>query len=624
MQSSVSQLPWLPDVVPNFRDACKALVPGAENLGSTIQRLATSRLSAQQAGALGRAISRLNAGGADLTPLTPFRLAVLPSATFDMVGDALPAACARHGVALSLDVAPAEQVDQVALDPASGTLGGSPDAIYLAIDHRWFGVDHLRDGSLDDMVARLATIVASVQDRTGAPCIIPTIPVPPLPLFGSFDRRIGVSMVHRIGRLNGGIAELSETSGSILLDLATLADTIGRENWFDDRYHHLYKLPVAAAAVPIYADWIGRLIGAARGRARKCLILDLDNTCWGGVIGDDGLEGIQIGPGSPAGEAFAAVQQYALDLKARGIILAVSSKNNDETARQAFRDHPDMLLRESDIAVFQANWEDKPSNIEAIARTLSIGLDSVVLLDDNAAERAQVRAALPMVAVPELPSDAADYPATLAAAGYFEALSFSDEDRGRAATYEANAQRAVVMATSRDLGDYLRSLDMRIAFAPFDALNRARIAQLINKSNQFNLTTRRYTESDVAAFEADPETWTLQVRLSDRFSDFGMIGVIIASPAASLRSTWEIDTWLMSCRVLGRQVEQAMLAALAAAGASAGIDTLVGRYRPTPKNNMVADHYKKLGFVAMPQDGPDDLFALALGDFVAPALPFNQ
>jgi FkbH-like protein len=468
-------------------------------------------------------------------------------------------------------------------------------------------------------------LVAAIHERTGAPVIVPTLPTPPTMLFGSFDRQSQAALASRVAALNVGIVELAGQSGVLLLDLATLADTVGREQWFDDRYHYLYKLPVAAAAVPLYADWLARLIAAVRGRSRKCLVLDLDNTCWGGVIGDDGIEGIRVGPGSAEGEAFAAVQRYALDLKARGIILAVSSKNEDATARRAFREHPGMLLRETDIAVFQANWQDKPSNIEAIARSLNIGLDAIVLLDDNAAERAQVRAALPMVAVPELPSDAALYPAILSAAGYFEALSFSDEDRGRAATYAADALRAEVLGKSRDLGDYLQSLDMQISFAPFDALNRARIAQLINKSNQFNLTTRRYTEAEVEAFERDPAVFTLQVRLRDRFSDFGMIGVIIARSAPAARPAWEIDSWLMSCRVLGRRVEQAMLGKLVEAAREAGVDELRGQYIPTEKNKMVAQHFPALGFAEIADDGCEGhMFALSVADFQPQILPFDR
>jgi FkbH-like protein len=369
---------------------------------------------------------------------------------------------------------------------------------------------------------------------------------------------------------------------------------------------------------------LGRLLGAIRGKARKCLVLDLDNTVWGGVIGDDGLEGIKIGQGSAAGEAHLAVQQLALELNQRGVILAVSSKNDDDVARLPFRQHPDMLLKESHLSVFQANWDDKASNLEAIAAALNIGLDALVFLDDNPAERAQVRAALPMVAVPELPADPAWYPWMLSAAGYFEAVSFSDEDRLRASSYASDAGRAQVQAKARDLGDYLASLDMAVEMKPFDEHGRQRIAQLINKTNQFNLTTRRYTEAEVATAQADPDVFTLQVRLTDRFGDLGMIGVVIARPVVEEGGlAWDLDTWLMSCRVLGRRVEEAKLAAVVEAARAAGARRLLGLYRPTAKNNMVSDFYAKLGFVLEGEDADGTRrYALEVAGYAPPALPF--
>ncbi len=248
-----------------------------------------------------------------------------------------------------------------------------------------------------------------------------------------------------------------------------------------------------------------RVLSALRGKSRRALVLDLDNTIWGGVIGDDGLQGIQCAQGDAAGEAYLSVQRLALELRERGIVLAVSSKNNDEVARSPFRHHPELLLKEEHIAVFQANWNDKATNIKAIAQELSLGLDSMVFLDDNPVERNLVRQILPEVAVPELPSDPALYARTLAAAGYFESVVFSDEDVKRARYYQDNARRVGLQKQAGDIDAYLESLQMEITFQPFDETGRARIAQLINKSNQFNLTTRRYTESEVAAAESGPK-----------------------------------------------------------------------------------------------------------------------
>jgi FkbH-like protein len=280
-----------------------------------------------------------------------------------------------------------------------------------------------------------------------------------------------------------------------------------------------------------------------------------------------------------------------------------------------------MVLREEHIAVFVANWGDKATNLRAIAAALNIGLDALVFLDDNPVERAQVRRELPMVAVPEVPADPALYPRALAAAGYFEAITFSDDDRVRADAYRANAERAAFAGTS-DMAGYLQSLDMVADVRPFDSVNRARIAQLINKSNQFNLTTRRYTEREVAAMEGDSALATLQFRLVDRFGDNGMIAVIILRPTDP--QTLEIDTWLMSCRVLGRRMEEATLFHIVAAGHRLGATTITGTYLPTAKNRMVADHYGKLGFtlVVAGEDG-SSRWRLDLADYVPPALPMR-
>jgi FkbH-like protein len=555
-------------------------------------------------------------------------MGVLASATFDLLLDCLPAAAARHGVALDLKSAPYDQVMQQALDPASEINAAHLDAVLVAVDHRWLNLDRASlDESPADRVSaairRLRSVVDGLREFGGAPAVLQTLPTPPQPLFGSYDRRTAGSVRAMLEEANRAIVALAAETGSYLLDTAALAEQVGTDRWFDPVQWVSYKLPFAADLCPAYADLLGRLIGSIRGKARKCLVLDLDNTIWGGVIGDDGLGGIKIGQGDATGESFLAVQQVAADLLSRGIMLAVCSKNDDAVARGPFREHPEMLLREEHIAVFQANWIDKASNLEAIAKALNIGLDALVFLDDNPAERAQVRAALPMVAVPDLPSDPSWYAWVLNAAGYFEATAFSAEDRLRAQSYAADAQRADVMAKSRDLGDYLASLEMVIQFSPFDALGRQRIAQLINKTNQFNLTTRRYTEAEVVALEANDAAFTLQVRLADRFGDLGMIGVVICHPSKIDDAAWEIDTWLMSCRVLGRKVEEAMLAQVAAEAGARKMQRLIGLYIPTAKNGMVADHYKKLGFCQVDSDKARTTWALELADYVTPALPLR-
>jgi FkbH-like protein len=453
----------------------------------------------------------------------------------------------------------------------------------------------------------------------GAAILVQTIAPPIDALFGSFDRQEATSPYAMTEALNARLRDWAAEGAVVLVDIARLAASVGLERWDAPGHWYASKLPFAPEMAPVYGDVVARVIASLRGRARKCLVLDLDNTLWGGVIGDDGVAGIKLGQGSAAGEAFVAVQEMALALRRRGVILAVCSKNEEAAALLPFREHPDMVLKEDHIAAFQANWTDKAANLRTIAETLNIGIDALVFLDDNPAERAQVRRELPLVGVPELPEDPALYARTLAAAGYFEAVTFTQDDRDRAAMYQANAARGAAVQASGDLDSYLASLEMVCTIRPVDSSSRARAAQLVNKSNQYNLTTRRYTEAQVEAAERDPKKHVSQVRLVDKFGDNGIISVLIAD---RLGDRWEIDTWLMSCRVLGRRVQEAALGHLAAAARADGATRLVGRYIPSPKNAMVRDHYQKLGFVQV-EGGADGetVWELDLTTFAPQDLP---
>jgi FkbH-like protein len=322
------------------------------------------------------------------------------------------------------------------------------------------------------------------------------------------------------------------------------------------------------------------------------------------VIGDDGVAGLRLGQGDSIGEAFLDVQRAALALKRRGILLAICSKNTEEVARQALSEHPDMLLREADFAVMQINWTDKATNLEAISAKLSLGLDSFVYLDDNPAEREQVRLTLPDVCVLEVTDDPSAYARILLTSGLFESVAFSEEDRNRSNQYAANAAREQLMIEARDLTSFLRSLEMVISFSSSSVGGWQRFTQLINKSNQFNLTTKRYSEAEIQALSADPAMLLLQVRLVDRFGDNGIISAIICRKQ---ESELIIDTWVMSCRVLNRQVEQAVLNELVRHCAASGTSTIRGTYRPTARNGIVAEHYAKLGFnkLEMPESSDD-------------------
>lgn len=593
-------LAWLPKAPDDFVSRCKALARDEAELGRQIRFLATHALDESQLSRLGRLIQAARTEGRSLAPLAPFRLGLIGNGTLDLIVPVLIGTAARHGFSLECITGAYDQFLQDALDPDSGLNKARPDAVLIALDHRGLslrptpGNQQVAGQMVEDAGRLLDTIRAAISRNGGAPCIVQTIAAPPEGLFGSFDRALPGTARHLVDGFNRQLSQSISGSSDMLLDVAGIAETVGLADWHSPPLWNLAKLPFDNSFVPLYTDHVVRIIGAMRGKSRRCLVLDLDNTVWGGVIGDDGMDGIKIAQGDATGEAHLSVQQLALALRERGVVLAVSSKNTDSVARQPFKEHPDMLLREDHIAVFQANWEDKASNIRAIANELALGLESLVFLDDNPVERSLIRRELPEVGVPEVEEDPANYARTLAAAGYFEAIGFSDEDRARAEMYQGNARRLSLMGQTADLESYLRSLEMRIVFGELDSRTRARVAQLISKSNQFNLTTRRYSEPQVEQLERDPDAMTLHARLIDKFGDNGIICVIICRSEGA--ETWTIDTWLMSCRVLGRRVEQAVLAEILKQARARGVRTLIGEYRPTERNDMVREHYDRLGF----------------------------
>jgi len=600
MNPLYAELQWLPRAPGDFPARLKALANSAGSHGRELQELALCSLDLNQLTKLAKAIGKLQSDGKSLAPLTPFRLAVLSNSTIDFLVPALVATAARHGIALEVIQPSYDQVAQEALTPDSKVNRSNPDAVLLALDYRALPLKL----SLGDAEASYATVLGvmgylqalrdGIKANSNAVCIFQTFAPPAETLFGSLDRALPGTLRNLIDGINRELAEYVSGSGDVLLDIAGLAETVGLADWHNTQLWNMGKFAFSDELIPLYADHVARTVAAIRGKSRKVLILDLDNTVWGGVIGDDGLEGIQLAQGDARGEAHLGVQRLALDLRKRGVVLAVSSKNTDEVAREPFEKHPEMLLKLDHIAVFQANWNDKATNIQAIATELSLGLDAMVFLDDNPVERGLVRRLLPQVAVPELPEEPAYYARTLAAAGYFEAVAFANEDLKRAGFYQDNAKRASLQKQVGGVDAYLASLDMTITFQPFDATGRARIVQLINKSNQYNLTTRRYTDPEVAHAESDPEVFTLQVRLADIFGDNGMISVIVCRPGEP--GAWEIDTWLMSCRVLGRKVEHMVLHEILKHARSAGIVKLAGTYKPTERNQLVVDHYARLGF----------------------------
>jgi FkbH-like protein len=506
----------------------------------------------------------------------------------------------RHGLRFDLLTGGYGQYRQEALLPASILHGFAPNIVLLSLTASdvlgnipLTATDSQVEAALANSISELRNIWQAIRTSVKASVIQQSFLDLSLPIFGSFDRQASASPSRLVARLNDLVAEASKEDGVPLLDIAAQVQRDGIEAWFDIRRWLQAKQEIRFEAGALYGELFARIVSAQRGRSRKCLVCDLDNTLWGGVIGDDGVDGIVLGAGSAQGEAHLMLQGYALQLKQRGIVLAVCSKNDPTIAEKAFQEHPEMLLKRSDITSFIANWNDKAENLIDIAKQLNIGVDSLVFIDDNPIERARIREALPMVAVPELPDDPAGYAQTLAEAGYFEAVNFTREDRERAQLYATDAQRSEALSVSKNIGDFLSGLEMSVVYGPFAELGR--VTQLVNKTNQFNTTTRRYTAEEVAERAKSPEYLTLQFRLIDRYGDNGIVSTLLLGPAGE-KGNFEIESWVMSCRVFGRELEFEIMNIVVEAARKNAARLIVADYVPTPKNAIIKDLYPKLGF----------------------------
>ena len=572
-----------PDIWPRLRVAAQLELTFTEVL--KLDRLITKAMS-------------LNPGG--LQGVTRVKLAILSSATTEHLAAGLRVAGARHHWLVEVYTHAYGAALQELNDPDSALCAFQPDVVLISYAYaHLFGATQLAQ-THEEAAQQMLSASSTLQNlrqlaRKKFDCaviqqaILPTA----LPLVGNHEYRLPGAPAQLVAGLNQSLREASGPEQFAVLAIDAAAARDGLAAWHDRALWHRAKQEISPGAGLAYGELVMQVIDAQRGRAAKCLVLDLDNTLWGGVIGDDGLDGIKLGQGSGIGEAFVAFQSYAKQLAKRGIILAVCSKNDEENALLPFQKHPEMVLQREDIACFIANWNDKASNLREIARQLNIGLDALVFCDDNPFEREQVRAALPEVRVPELPEDPSYYAQALAAAGYFEAISLTADDFSRVQQYKLNAEREILKSESGNIDDYLRNLDMELKWAVRDQVNVGRITQLINKTNQFTLTTQRYDLAQVQSMMDDPETLVLSFRLLDRLGDNGIICIIIGQKTGSALL---IDSWLMSCRVLGRGVEQACLSVLADQAIRLGVTELQGRYVPSAKNKMVADHYEKLGF----------------------------
>ena len=594
-----SDFDWLPERADwqQRLDEAKLLEP-AEAL-EKYRLLADSRIDFARTVRLDRAVQKcVERAGLGVAGFTRVRLALLGSSTLTHLIPGIRVAGLRRNLLIEVYESAYGTYWQELANAGSGLYVFAPTVVLLALDARHIVGLGSSEKALETMrgcwrMAKQAFACEVLQQA-----VMPVFEA----LLGNQEHRLAGSPAALVEDTNAGLRDAADAEGVSVLALDVFAREDGIRRWHEPGLWHRAKQEVHPAMSPMYGEQVARVVSALLGQSRKCMVLDLDNTLWGGVIGDDGLEGIVLGQGSAAGEAYLEFQRYVKGLMERGVVLAVCSKNDEANALLPFEQHTEMALRRGDIACFVANWEDKAANLRRIAQGLNLGLDAMVLVDDNPAERGLVRRELPMVAVPEMPEDPAEFVRVLAGPGYFEGVGVTAEDRERAAQYAANAKRTAAIGgvAATDLTGYLAGLRMELMWRPFDAAGRGRIAQLINKTNQFNLTTRRMSEAEVEKLMIRPDALAMQFRLKDVYGDNGMIGVILAQPAVGLPKAAAadvvIDTWLMSCRVLGRQVEDAMMNVLVEQARARGVRRIFGQYFPTAKNAMVREHYARMGF----------------------------
>jgi FkbH-like protein len=532
--------------------------------------------------------------------LIPVRIAMLGGSTTTEVRSTLEVFLLAQGIKPSFYESGYNCYSEDVLFRNAGLWNFKPDIVF--IHTTWRNVSEFPDlletdeeveGRIQREMARFESVWQKLDSELGALIIQNNFDLPRVRALGNLGASASFGAESFLLRLNAEFARYARRHSRFLInDILYLSAQVGLSVWHSASYWYRFHLAVSPIATVALAQNVAAIIQSVYGRSKKCLVLDLDNTLWGGVIGDDGVQNLVLGRDHPVGEAFVDFQRYVKDLKRRGIILAACSKNDFENAKQGFS-HPDSILKLEDFSAFKANWNPKPDNIREIAAELNIGLDSLVFVDDNPAERALVAQELPEVAVPEVGSDVSCFAEALAQERFFEADKLVQDDLNRSAFYGANAQRSAVETSYSDYGEFLTSLKMSAEISPFVPMYLERITQLINKTNQFNLTTRRYTGAEVEEISRGANYITLYGRLVDRFGDNGLVSVVIGRIHDE---TVEVELWVMSCRVFKREMELAMFDALVEECQARGIRRMVGVYIPSKKNNLVAGHYAGLGF----------------------------
>ncbi|MDR1385733.1 MAG: HAD-IIIC family phosphatase [Planctomycetaceae bacterium] len=526
------------------------------------------------------------------------RLAVLGSATTSFLTPVLKAAALAKDIRLEVYEGAYRNYTQEILNLQSNLYSFNPDVIILLTEsHDFPASPQISLNEADTYASQIRGLWKHLQENSGCHIIQTGLEYPDAASWGSLEDTLPDGRRRQIDNVNQQLSESLPNAVSFL-NVNAIASQC-ESCWTSPREWQIAKQYPSSTATPLFADSLVAQIAAAFGMSKKMLILDLDNTCWGGVIGEDGLAGIKLGSASAAGESFLELQRYAKDLKNRGVLLAVCSKNNERDALLPFEQHDEMILKKEDFVVFKANWNNKASNIRDIAREANLGLDSFVFLDDNPAERILVRNELPEVAVPEFGQAHHLMLQALKRGMYFETLALTDEDKNRHQSYVSRQKLQNAAESPADLTHFLKNLKMKCYHGAVNESSLLRVAQLINKTNQFNLTTRRYTQQQVNEMMNGENWWCHWFRLDDSQQCHGIVGVLLVRKQ---QETWIIDSWLISCRVIGRRLESLMFKVLRNAAKKAGCSQILGEYIPTEKNGLVKTLYSKLGFSSMQEE----------------------
>lgn len=541
------------------------------------------------------------------------RLAVLCDYASQHLAMALKGCGVDRRFAFDVYEAGYDQIEQLIFDAASALYVSSPDTVLLSkssyklLEAFYATPVEERVGFAERTALHLQTLLSNLQQRTTATVILTNFIELNDAVFGHYAAKVSVSFLYQVRKLNLLLMEAAQTTtGLFIADVQALAAESGLTSAVDQKTLLKADLPWSLPFLPALAKAVVGIIEATKGVFKKCLVLDLDNTLWGGVIGDDGLEAIELGD-LGNGKAFSRFQKWIKELKRRGVIVCVCSKNNEAVAKDVFQRHPDTVLKTEDISVFAVNWNNKVDNLHFIQRTLNIGFDSMVFVDDNPFERGMAKEAIPELCVPEMPEDPVEYLPYLQSLNLFETASYTAEDERRASLYQQEAKRVAYQSVYKNEGDYLQGLQMKAEVKGLNGFTLPRAAQLSQRSNQFNLRTVRYTEADLSRLAALPDYFPLVVSLKDKFGDYGIISFVVLKKEAE---ELFIESWMMSCRVLKRGVEDFVLNRIVSAAKEAGCVRVVGEYLATAKNGLVKEHYQTLRF-----EEKDGLWYLSVNDF---------